>query len=275
MYDAKGNSCLRKTNNFQRDVLFNEELLEKNEPSYIVPSLRHCCRRRITVSVITYAFVLLYVSSHCEAEYLCGSRLVDALRFICGSRGINGPGRGSYMHARRGSHLRKRPEADITVLCCERGCTMKQMERFCGEPGRRHQSRRRGYRNRHRNPYSRYPRPPHPPTFNDPPATTSTELITTTAMSTTMRQNATTAVRSTLLDDLRHRYRSILERERARSQSGNAADRKSIFHDIVKVASELFRESNTDPGGSGYEYEYHDRILTASFHVNAESEDHH
>ena len=43
------------------------------------------------ISVALLFFVFVSIVPCTKADYLCGSRLVDALRYICGERGIHNP----------------------------------------------------------------------------------------------------------------------------------------------------------------------------------------
>ena len=73
--------------------------LEKNNARLILQNYSICrpisrSKNSSKINIFSFSlFLLVFVSfvSTGNADYLCGSRLVDALRYICGKRGIYNP----------------------------------------------------------------------------------------------------------------------------------------------------------------------------------------
>uniref|UniRef100_A0A8C4Q637 Insulin-like domain-containing protein n=1 Tax=Eptatretus burgeri TaxID=7764 RepID=A0A8C4Q637_EPTBU len=57
-------------------------------------------------------------------ETLCGAELVDALQFVCGTRGF-------HFRKEEGGHGPRRVERGIVQECCFRRCTLRLLESYC------------------------------------------------------------------------------------------------------------------------------------------------
>ncbi|XP_039254992.2 uncharacterized protein LOC120331893 isoform X1 [Styela clava] len=117
----------------------------------------------IIASIECLSCNILSIFPKAEAEQLCGAKLVDALRFLCGERGIYNP----VVKVGRASSSSSNIPEDITVLCCTKSCTMQQLKQYCGKPAETPEQRRRQHllhlqallpygRNRSRRPHGRF-----------------------------------------------------------------------------------------------------------------------
>ncbi|XP_048825732.1 insulin-like growth factor II isoform X1 [Brienomyrus brachyistius] len=79
------------------------------------------------LQMITIAFSLFVQSV--SSETLCGGELVDALQFVCGSRGF-------YFSRPTSRFNSRRTQNGIVEECCFKSCSLRLLEQYCAKPSK-------------------------------------------------------------------------------------------------------------------------------------------
>uniref|UniRef100_UPI00358FFA48 insulin-like growth factor I isoform X2 n=1 Tax=Myxine glutinosa TaxID=7769 RepID=UPI00358FFA48 len=77
---------------------------------------------RLLLLSVTFSLSVMVVGA--APETLCGAELVDALQFVCGTRGFHFLKHSSFKSPRR-------VERGIVEECCFRRCTLRLLESYC------------------------------------------------------------------------------------------------------------------------------------------------
>uniref|UniRef100_UPI00358F2DA9 insulin-like growth factor I isoform X4 n=1 Tax=Myxine glutinosa TaxID=7769 RepID=UPI00358F2DA9 len=83
---------------------------------------------RLLLLSVTFSLSVMVVGA--APETLCGAELVDALQFVCGTRGFHFLKHSSFKSPRR-------VERGIVEECCFRRCTLRLLESYCANTAKK------------------------------------------------------------------------------------------------------------------------------------------